>query len=199
MIYLKKIYIWVASSWAWQFLLTWIIPAIRFGGKPITDAQIQELSSVIQKGDCILLKDPKKLSHILIGGTWSHAAICTSFLDDQYPVFGEMGHAGFQEVNIKKLVGYSTKIAVIRPKDADFTYMKLMGEEARRIGLLSIGYDFIFSLGEKSLYCSELVYLADYHKLYQANLDDLAGLGHPYISPDGLYKAKGAKIVFEIG
>lgn len=193
----RRIVLWLLDSWLVRYLMKWVIPSIRFGKRPIPEKVKRELSLVIRAGDCILTRDPLKLSNILIGGRWSHAAICTFMLDDFMPIIGEMSHSGFQELSLDNFLGYSQSVAVIRPKLASFTYRAEMATQARRLGFKAQGYDNVFTMGEKSLFCSELVYLADYMGEYKASLEDLAGLGHPYISPDGLYKAKEAQIVFE--
>jgi len=206
----RRIFFWVASTKVWQFVLTWVIPAIRFGKMSFPFEVYDALVGSIKIGDTLLVRDPQKFSHIIIGGEYSHAGICTEILASGTPIIAEMGHAGFQEVNLLKFLGYSRKIVSIRPINqsapqknpsmvgvAQSNYGQAMANWARHIGLSSKGYDFSFAFGEKALYCSELCYLADYEKRYQANLQDLAGLGHEYISPDGLFKAKGALRVFE--
>jgi len=52
-------------------------------------------------------------------------------------------------------------------------------------------------MGVKALYCSELVYQSDFERRLDVNLEDLAGLGRKYISPDGLYKAKNVRVVWD--
>ena len=195
---LRKLLLSIMSTWVWRYVLTWWIPAIRFGGKPLNEEVIAEIQSVIQVGDCILMKDPYKLSNILIGGQWSHAAICTQYITLLGPIISEMGHAGYQELRLQKALSNSKHVAILRPKGRTVDYALEMAADARWLGLACQGYDFSFSHGESSLYCSELVALADRLGLYKADPSDLAGLGHEYISPDGLYKAKGAVIVYEV-
>lgn len=199
---LRRLLLWTLNSAPARFTMRWLIPAFRFGGKPLSDIEITLIGQALQPGRCLLIKDPLKLSHILIGGKWSHAGIHTREVAG-IPLIAEMGHADFQEVPLRKFLGKSRHVAVIAP-DAwegvgDYTpYLQTMAERAQILGYSSHSYDFTFSHGEKSLYCSELIYLADYEQRYQADMSDLIGLNHPYISPDGLYKAKRARVILEI-
>lgn len=197
-LFLRRLFIKVATTRTWQWILTWVIPSIRFSRTiHLNDKAIAKIISILKEGDCLLVRDPMKFSNILIGGRYSHAGICIS-MDYAMPVIGEMGHAGYQELNLVKFLGYARHVVVLRPKNYTTEYGAKMAIIARRKGLMSKGYDFVFKFDEKTLYCSELVFVADVERRYRANTQDLAGLGHHYISPDGLYKAKGAKILLEI-
>lgn len=181
--------------------MAWTIPSIRFGKKTIPEEVFKQLEDIIQPGMCILVRDPLKLSHILIGGHWSHAAICVRklYVNDvwQMKIIGEMGHSNYQELDLKEMLGYSQSVCVIKPKLSTPEYLNSMAARAQILGHVSRQYDQLFELGEESLYCSELVYMADDVHLYDASLEDLAGLGKPYISPDGLYKSNNSEVVFE--
>ena len=55
-------------------------------------------------------------------------------------------------------------------------------------------YDKIFLKAEQfegtpSLYCSELIYISDYEKRIKCYTNDILGIGHDYISPQGLFNA----------
>jgi hypothetical protein len=88
----------------------------------------------------------------------------------------------------------SDKLAIIRCKDWDPEYILKVIEKCKTFeGCL---YDNEFEFGVKALYCSELVYQSDFEKRLQVNLEDLAGIGRPYISPYGLFIAKNIEIIW---
>lgn len=144
----------------------------------------------MKPGDVLLSKSSGHLTNVLIGGDYSHAALVVS--TDR---IAEMTANGFDIVDVDKFCKQSTRICLLRLTPENEAYGMLMAEKAMTFE--NAEYDLDFDLGVESLYCSELCYQADFEHRFQCDLTDLAGLGRPYISPVGLYHAKGLSIVAE--
>lgn len=139
----------------------------------------------LKAGDIILTVDKKKLTSILIPGHFSHAALCIS-KDGEWEV-SEMTHKHYTKSCFFDLCKESDEVAIYRCYDWDEEYILKVVEACK--SLSDASYDTQFKLGVKALYCSELVYESDVEKRLRVNLEDLVGLGRPYLSPMGLAKA----------
>lgn len=153
--------------------------------------------NMLSPSDIILTVDDKKLTGMLIPGVMSHAALCVAKRPSGYEVV-EMTHTDYTQSDFFDICKESSRVLIIQCLDWDLDYQRMVIEAAR--SLKNAKYDVEFELGVQSLYCSELVYQSDkiayfnrYEKegtLLQVDLSDLAGLGRPYLSPDGLLFAK---------
>lgn len=144
----------------------------------------------MQAGDILLSKSKFALTNVLIGGDFSHGAVAIG--PDE---IAEMTANDFDVVDVDHFCKGTTRVALLRIVDLSDDY-------GRRVALTAMSfegkrYDASFKLGVEALYCSELCYQADYQRRMQADLTDLVGMGRPYISPSGLYKAKGLELVYE--
>ena len=83
----------------------------------------------------------------------------------------------------------------MRCKDWDEDYINKVVDKCKSFD--SVPYDNAFVLGIKALYCSELVYEADFKGKLRVSLEDLMGLGRPYISPMGLYNAEDIEKIWD--
>jgi hypothetical protein len=181
------------NSYAWA--LKHVIPYIRFTtyytdfpGKSFYSGY-----SVLKAGDIILTQDSKKLTGKLIPGEFAHAALCVS--KNKKWETSEMTHEDYRLSTFFDICKESDRVVIIRCPDWDKEYIKKVVAKCKSFeGAL---YDAQFSLGVKALYCSELVYESDFEHRLTVNLEDLAGIGRPYISPDGLYKAQNASCVWD--
>jgi hypothetical protein len=155
----------------------------------------KEAYEKIKPGDIILCRDSWKLTSWLIPGKYSHAALCVD--KGMYTKFevAEMGHKGFTESTFYDIFAESTDIAILRCKDWDKEYIKKVIEKCKSFE--NTPYDITFSFKIEALYCSELIYHSDIEKRLQISLEDLVGIGRPYISPMGLYKAKNCEIIWD--
>lgn len=163
---------------------------------------------LLKPGDVILTIDKRKLTTKLIPGEFAHAAFCVR--KDEFPFkeatyeIAEMTHKGFTKSHFFDLCKEADRVVIIRfegingsrfPADRDQDYIEQM--IAKVFKMEGAQYDVTFMMGPEFLYCSELIYLADIENRIDCSLEDLAGLGRPYISPDGLYKAKNRITVWD--
>ena len=139
----------------------------------------------IQPGDIILATDAKKLTSMLIPGEWTHAAVCVS--KNQRFEVAEMVHTGFRKSTVSDICYEATKLVILRPRFDDVYRRRFI---TNVLNLDGADYDIKFDLGVKGLYCSELIYQADTEHRLGISLDDLAGLGKPYVSPTGILNAE---------
>jgi len=144
-------------------------------------------------GDIIVTNDRKKLTSLLIPGEFSHAALCIS--KDQKWEVSEMTHTDYTKSAFFDICKESDRVVILRCDVWKKSYVLEVIKKCK--GFVGAKYDQEFELGVEALYCSELVYMADFKKLLDVNLDDLAGLGRLYLSPDGLFKAKNVKIIWD--
>ena len=106
-----------------------------------------------------------------------------------------MSHENYRKSHFFDICKESDRVVILRCKDFDKEYITRMIKKA--LSFSKAKYDSSFDLGIKALYCSELIYQADIEKRLKISLEDLAGIGQPYISPTGLYKSKNCSVVFD--
>ncbi len=192
----KKYFIlWLMQTRFYQWLVLKVLPYIRFttyytslrGWKYIRGY------SKLQPGDIILTIDKKKLTTFLIPGEFTHAALCV----DKYKEWeiSEMTHSHYTKSAFFDICKESDRVLILRCSDWDHDYIKKVIDKCKTFQ--EAKYDIEFSLGIKSLYCSELVYQSDFEKRLKVSLDDLAGIGREYISPTGIYNAENIQIIWD--
>jgi hypothetical protein len=186
-----KFLLWLMSTKAYKFLLKYVIPKIQIIHASGPSWFVRErFKERLKPGDMLVSKRKYYLTNLLIGGKYSHGAVA---LDrDQ---IAEMCASDFEVVDVKKFCEGTTSIAILRFKNYDDEYGQKVAEKA--LSFAQAKYDTEFKLGVEALYCSELNYLSDFEHRMQADLTDLIGAGRPYISPMGVYTAKGLEIVYE--
>lgn len=192
---MRKLLLLLMQTKAWSFLLAKVVPFVRFT-MYYTDFpgyKFHEAYELLQPGDYLVSIDRKKLTTLLIGGEWTHAAMCVS-KDKRFEI-AEMTHKGFTKSTLFDFCKESDRIAIYRCNDFDADYTSLVVEVCKSFE--GVSYDDQFVIGVKALYCSELVYMSDCEGRLEVSLQDLAGLGRPYISPTGLAKAKNAVCVYD--
>ena len=179
--------------YAW--LVKKIIPYIRFSTyyTSMRGWKYHQIYDAIEPGDIILTIDKKKLTTLLIPGEWAHAAVCVS-KDKNFEV-AEMTHTDYTKSTVSDVCYESDRVVVLRCKLFDDEYKTQYIENIKNFD--GVIYDDQFELGVKALSCSELVWAGDSEERIGASLDDVAGLGRPYISPTGLYKAKNLKTIID--
>lgn len=186
-----KLILWLMKSRSYRFFLKYIIPNLTFFTATGPNYYFKErVRERMKPGDVLLSKSSGHLTNVLIGGTYSHAALVVG-----PNRIAEMTANGFDIVDVDKFCKQSTRICLLRLKNEDDDYGKEMSYKA--LEFANAEYDLDFTLGVETLYCSELCYQSDFEKRFSCDLTDLAGIGRPYISPVGLYEAKGLKIVLE--
>ena len=179
----------------YRWLLQSIIPYIRFTTyyPSLRGWKYQRGYNLLQPGDIILTVDRRKLTTVLIGGEFSHAAQCVG-KNVEWEI-SEMTHHDYTMSTFFDICKEADRVVILRCTDYDADYIQKVIERCKE--LRTAKYDQTFSLGVDFLYCSELNYQSDVERRLQVNLEDLAGIGRPYISPTGLYKAKNVQIVWD--
>lgn len=192
---MKKIILLVMQTKAYGWLLKHVIPYIRFTTyyASFTGMNYEGARRTVQACDVILTTDKLKLTSVLIPGVVDHAALCLS----DHREIAQMTHKDFTIDTMFDICKESTRVIIMRCEKiwGDPNYKYHMTQKCR--GFAGAKYDGQFKLGVESLYCSELVYQADFMRFIECDLTDLAGLGRPYISPTGLLFAKNMKCVYD--
>lgn len=181
----------------YKYFLKHIIPYIRFSMyyPSFSGRYYKTISELIKPGDIILTVDKRKLTTLLIPGEFSHAAL---YLGSKVMFeVAEMTHTDFTKSFLFDVCKQADRVAIMRCLkifyDSEYTNaMKL-----KCLTFENAKYDSEFSLGVESLYCSELIYQSDFEKRIEYDLSDLAGIGQPYISPDGLLLAHNCYCVYD--
>jgi hypothetical protein len=188
----KKLVLWVMGTRLYYLLLKNVIPYIRFTTyyTSLRGWKYHMLYGFLEPGDIILTIDKKKLTTLLIPGEFSHAAMCIS-KNGEWEV-SEMTHTDYTKSCFFDICKESDRVLVLGVKNS--TYEEIQEAIRKCKSFSNAKYDVEFKLGVEALYCSELCYKSWGNDKLQASLEDLAGLGRPYISPTSLYKAKGVYI-----
>jgi len=183
--------VWLMSTRFYRFLLKYVIPEIQFFHAPGPGYFVKEnIRLFMLPGDILLSKSNLMLTNLLIGGKYSHAAIVL-----EKDKIAEMSANGFDVKNVNDFSKKTTRIALLRYKNTSNNYGEAVAKKAMEIK--SADYDYCFDLSNNLFYCSELVYYADFENRGMYDLSDLVGVGKPYLSPVGVYEAKGLRIVYE--
>jgi len=202
---MRRPLVWLMNTRAYGWLLKHVIPYIRFTTyyTSLRGAKYREGYERLQPGHILLTLDRKKLTSLLIPGGFAHAALCVSKLStndrpavspDDYEV-AEMTHTDYTRSFFFDICKEADRVVILECTDWDPEYTAKV--IAKCLEFHDAVYDVQFDFGIKALYCSELVYQADFERRLQVNLEDLAGLGREYISPTGLRNAKNVRVVWD--
>lgn len=148
---------------------------------------------LLKAGDIILTLDKKKLTTLLIGGEFAHAAFCVS--KDHKFECAEMTHCDYTKSTFADVCFHSDRVVILRCPDFDTAYTIQVINKCKSFE--NAKYDTVFKLKNEFLYCSELIYESDFERRLDLDLSDLAGIGNEYISPTGLFYAKNVEIVWD--
>jgi hypothetical protein len=196
----KRFFLWLMKTRFWHWLLISVIPYIRFTTY-YTSLRGDKYHAGYRRllpGDYCLAVDRKKATSLLVPGVMTHAALCWNRreLYDKACEIVEMTHHDFTHSDFFDICKESDRVVIMRCLDFDLEYINNV-LLPRCAELQDCKYDVDFDLGISALYCSELVYQSDVERRLQVSLEDIAGLGHPYISPDGLMFAKNSLCVWD--
>jgi hypothetical protein len=196
--FLKPLIVGFTNTKFFKWLLLHVIPYIRFTTyyTSLRGWKYHAGYKFLKPGHILLAKDKRKLTTVLIGGEFTHAALCVG-LRSQGDFFevAEMTHTNFTKSDFFDICKESDRVMILECIFFDPPYIEKVIEKC--LSFHNATYDTAFQLGVEALYCSELVYQSDFEFRIGANLEDLAGLGRPYISPTGLLKAPNVKIVWD--
>ena len=188
----KKVISKVMKSYIYSLLLRYVVPALRFP-KGVSVEDVALFKAKVRRGDILLCKTHLSLASKLIPGDWDHAAIFTG--RDRINEIAEMIAQGFHECDIDYFLKDCDEVLILRPVhpwSEQYLYRfinKCLSFKGRK-------YDKEFTLGVDSLYCFELVYHSDMDRKLRFDLDDLVGMGRPYLSSEGIYTCPNLKIVY---
>lgn len=226
----RRLILWFIETNIYKYLIKKVIPFVRFSFyyTKFRGNKYHEGYQRLQAGMMIGTIDYSKLTGILIpkvsGGILSHVGYCINKrnpdditqLHQGQPVFHgegleivEMTHTDYTFSDFFDLCKESERVVIFDCLDWDLDYKRRMINAA--LSLRNATYDVEFEFGISSLYCSELIYMADciannaeyFGELavpkprIQASVEDLMGLGREYISPDGLLTAKNVRVVWD--
>jgi hypothetical protein len=193
---MKRLLVWLMNTRAWEYLLKNIIPYIRFTTyyTSLRGKKYHSGYELLQPGHIILTNDKKKLTSLLIPGEWSHAALCVSKGGDFFEV-AELTHTDYTKSWFFDICKESDRVVILRCTAWSDEYVKKVIEQC--LSMSDVIYDVKFEMGVKALYCSELVYQSDVERRLDVDLEDMAGLGREYLSPDGIYKARNVEVVWD--
>lgn len=182
----------------YEWLLINIIPFVRFSlyYTSFKGWKYKRGYRLLRKGHILLTIDSKKLTTLLIPGEFTHAALCVDKSPNCEWEVSEMTHTNYTKSCFFDLCKEADRVVIGSCEDWDSDYIDQVLVPTCK-SFENEKYDFAFKLGIKALYCSELVYLSDVEKRLKVNLEDLAGLGRPYVSPTGIYNSPNFKVIWD--
>ena len=187
------------QSYFYNWTMRYIIPFIRisFYYSDMRGYKYKRAYKLLRVGDIIVCKDKWKLTTWLIPGEFSHTCLCVDKENDGELEFeiAEMTHNGFTKSTFYDIFRESTRLVILRCKDWDDNYISKVIDKCKSFN--NVPYDTSFVLGVKALYCSEMIYEADFQGRLKVSLEDLMGLGRPYISPIGIYNAENVEKIWD--
>ena len=191
----RRFLLWFTGTKIYYNLVMKIIPYIRFTTyyTSMRGKVFHKAYRVLRPGQIILAIDKKKLTTLLVPGEFTHAAFCVSKNKDWE--VSEMTHHDYTKSTFADICFESDRVVILECEDFDELYKKEMIEKCKSFE--GTRYDVRFQIGVDQLACSELVYESDFERRLDVSLEDLAGLGTPYISPTGLYRAKNCKVIYD--
>ena len=111
---MKRLVVWLTNTKLWAWLLIKVVPFIRFTTY-YTDFRGHQFIigyKRLQPGDIILTKDKRKLTTVLIGGEFTHAALCVN-LGRPYEI-AEMTHHDYTKSFFFDVCKESDRVVILR-------------------------------------------------------------------------------------
>jgi len=188
-----KFFLWLMSQAFYKWALRHFIPYIRFTTyyTSMRGYKYHIMYEKLRPGHIIVTIDRRKLTTLLIPGNFSHATLCVS--KDKNFEMAEMTHKDFTKSTFSDVCYEADRILILECLDFDSAYIEKVVAKCK--SMATAKYDTDFELGIEALYCSELIYHSDFEHRLDISLEDLVGMGRPYLSPDGLTRAKNVRIV----
>lgn len=193
---MKRLLVWITNTRLWSWLLLRVVPFIRFSVY-YTDFRGKQYHAGYMKlrtGDIILTKDKRKMTTLLVGGEFTHAALCVGTTITDYQV-AEMTHTNFTKSYFFDICKESDRVVILRCKDWDSSYIQKVIAKCKSFE--GTPYDVAFEMGIKALACSELIWYSDEESRLQVDCSDYLNLGVEFVSPTDLYEAKNIDIIWD--
>jgi hypothetical protein len=166
-----------------------IVPNIRFSTR-VTDMRGKHAMQILNQakpGDFILCSDKKKLISSIVPGELTHAALIV----ENYNTF-EMTHENFKVEHILDILYQADYAVLCRIKGGDSDYALKMVEYAKTFS--DAKYDVKFKIGPDELYCSELIYHADFEHRLEVELSTM--FGEKQVTAVDLFFAKNCEVIY---
>ncbi len=199
-VYLRRKYllIMVMECGLYAWFLKSIFPYIRFSFyyTSMKGWKYERGYRLLEPGMIILARDNRKLSTLCIPGEMPHAALCVGKSEDgdDYEV-GEMVAKGYTKSFFFDVCHEADRVVILRCKGWGPEYARQVIDRCKSFE--GLPYDLQFSFGLASLYCSELVYQADFEHRLQVDTSDLLGLGRHYVAPQDIFEATNVEVVWD--
>jgi len=206
-----KFLLWFMQTKLYYFIMFKLFPSLRFstGYTLIRGWQYWMLYQVLEPSDFVLIIDYSTATGMAIrrvtGGQFSHAAMCVE--KNSVWEISEMLGSGYTKSTFYDLCREADRVVILSSDLWDEKYKKAMVELCKCEEFQRAEYDVWYdmmndrkvktergSLNVPILACSELCYRSDFENRVKFDLEDVCGIGKPYISPQGLYDGKGMKV-----
>lgn len=209
---IKQFLLWLMNTRFYYDVIMKVLPYIRFSVyyTKLRGNEYNRAYKLLRPGDIVLAVDFKKATAILVPGLTTHAAFCVAKKSDRPCEFemAEMTHHNFTKSDFFDICKEADRIFILRCMDYtidDVSFFIQMIHSFKN-ALYDILFDTElvneeFELKIPMLYCSELGYQSDKRgpNKWKVDLSDMAGLGRPYISPDGILFGLNMKCIYDVG
>ena len=206
-----KFLLWLMQTKFYFFIMFKVFPKLRFSTAyaAIKGWQYWMMYQVLEEGDWILIIDYATATGLAIrkitGGWFSHAAACVG--KNSVWEISEMLGGGYTKTTFYDLCKEADRVVIIDSPLWDKPYRKAMVELCKSDEFQRAEYDVWYdmmndrkvktergSFNVPILACCELCYRMDFEHRVKCDLEDICGIGKPYISPQGLYDAEGIRV-----
>jgi hypothetical protein len=118
-------------------------------------------------------------------------------MDGENPGYeiAEMTHSNYTRSYFFDLCKEADRVAIFRCSDFNAEYIERMISYCRTFCVRQ--YDTVFDIGIESLYCSELVYQADFERRLKVNLEKISIINKWYVSPTALITATNVTCIWD--
>ena len=188
--------LWIMETWVYLWVAEHIVPYIRFRMyyTDIRGDRYKQGYQLLQPGDIILAGDKWKLTTLMIGGEWCHAALCVAKGDDVEYEIAEMTHMNYTKSHFYDVCREADEFCILRCTVWDQDYINDIliptcksFEHAR--------YDYAFTYGLVTLYCSELVVASDIESRLTVDTS-VQSLGREHVSPTNLWESPDVRVIY---
>jgi hypothetical protein len=163
--------------------------SVGYGG--IRGWQYARGYALLKPGHIIVSVDRHKLNTLLIPGTFSHAALCVN-KGSEWEI-SEMTHKHYTKSTFFDICAEADRVAILECEAWDAEYVAKVIAKCKTF--THVKYDVEFEPGLKNLYCSELVYEADFER--RLKLAPFTSVIDTVIPPDSIYGSHNVAIVWD--
>ena len=179
----------IMKSKPYEWVALGVVPYIRFNTS-VTDMRGKHAAKILKQarpGDFILCSDKKKLISSIVPGNLTHAAL----IGENHNAF-EMTQKNFKVEHILDILYQADYAVLCRIKGIDSDYASKMVERAKTFS--DAKYDVKFEIGRDELYCTELIYHADFE--HRLEVEPSTMFGKKRVPADDLFFAKNCEVIY---